>query len=385
MKIEPARRVRSLPPYLFAEIDRQKARLRKKGKDIIDLSVGDPDIEPPLFMIRALKKALTLPGVHRYPPYQGTTEFRETIARWYAKNLKVKIDPVKEVWSLIGSKEGIAHLTLALVNPGELVLVPDPCFPMYHSSILFAGGRAHSMPLRQENGFLPDLSAIKPSVARKAKLMFLNYPNNPTGAVATRRFYSDVVKFAKKYNIIVCQDSAYSEIYYGPRPVSFLEIPGAKEVGVETRSFTKMFNIAGWRVGWVAGRAEVVRAVGQLKTNLDSGLFVAFQKACCLALKEGNPAVRKICKVYQERRDILVDGLNSLGWKIKKPQATFYLWVEVPGDFTSIELCERLLNKHYISTMPGIGFGPQGEGYIRFALTQDKKRIKQAIERLKKF
>jgi LL-diaminopimelate aminotransferase len=381
-----ANRLKYLPPYLFAEIDRSKRRLLSQGRDLIDLSVGDPDLPPPAFLVSELKKALADPKMYHYPSYQGTAGFCRSISDWYRRHLKISISPENEIWSLIGSKEGLAHLVLALVNPGDIVLVPDPCFPMYRSSVRFAGGIIHSMPITQDNDYLPDLSLIKPSVARRTKLMLLNYPNNPTSAIATREFYQEAIRFAGKYGIIICQDAAYEDIYYGTRPISFLEVKGAKEVGVETRSFTKMLNIAGWRVGWLAGNERVVKATGQLKTNIDSGLFTAFQKACAVALQKGEPAIAKFRHIYQERRGVLVNGLQKLGWQVTIPQATFYLWVKIPSHKTSsIQFCKQLLEKCGIAVTPGVGFGVNGEGYIRLALTAPKQRLEQAITRLNKF
>lgn len=376
-------RLRLLPPYLFAELDRQKKEILNAGKDLIDLSVGDPDLPPPKFLVEELKKALEDPTVYRYPPYQGIPEFRQAISRWYENKFNIKIDPETEVWSLIGSKEGLVHLTLAVVNPGDIVLLPDPCFPPYRSGVIFAGGQIYSMPLKKENDFLPNLDSIKPSIANRARLMILNYPNNPTSAIATKQFFQEVVRFATKYGIIVCQDCAYGDIYYQTRPISFLEIPGAKEIGVEARSFTKSFNVAGWRIGWLAGNAEVVQAAGTLKTNLDSGVFIAFQKACAVALDKGDQSIEELRETYRRRKDILVNGLLELDWEIYPPQATFYLWTKIPKRTSSIKFSQHLLNNYYIATIPGIGFGKFGEGYIRFALTIPEERLKEAIDRLK--
>jgi len=381
-----AQRVRNLPPYIFEEIDRIKYKLLAEGKDIIDLSVGDPDLMPPRFLINELIKHLSDQAVYRYPPYQGTTDFCRTIGDWYRRQLNVKIHPQKEVWSLIGSKEGIAHLVMALVNPGDIVLLPNPCFPMYRSSVILAGGQIEDMPLTKDNNWLPDLSAIKPSIARRAKLMLLNYPNNPTTAVASRAFYKELIRFAGKYGIIICQDAAYSDMYFGERPVSFLEMPGAKEVGVETRSFTKMFNVAGWRVGWLAGNQHVVKAVGQLKTNVDSGLFVAFQRACVTALKKGMPEVARLRRIYKERCAWLADTMQSLGWKVTRPEATFYLWVPVPPPYkNSMDFCRSLLKRCAVLATPGRGFGRYGEGYIRMSLTIRDEQLNKVIKRLSHF
>lgn len=386
MRFKPADRLKALPPYLFAEIDRAKEAIRRKGKDLIDLSVGDPDIMPPRLVINALQKAIKEPENHRYPSYQGLPEFTDSIARWYAKRHQVKLDPRKEIWSLLGSKEGIVHLSLAVVNPGNIVLVVDPCFPPLRSGIIFAGGIPHPMPLLKENNFLPDLNAIKPKIANKACLMILNYPNNPTGAVATRSFYQDVIRFAHKYNIIVCQDGAYSDIFFEQRPVSFLSLPGAKEIGIETGSFSKMFSVPGWRIGWAAGNTKVVKALGAFKTNLDSGAFIAIQKACITSLTKGETEIQKIRDTYRQRRDFFTAGLQKLGWSVTKPKATFYIWLPIPEQIArnSMQFSQYLLARFYISTTPGIGFGKSGEGYIRVALTVSNGRLLQALARLKK-
>jgi LL-diaminopimelate aminotransferase len=379
-----AHRLKALPPYLFAEIDRAKAKIIKQGKDLIDLSVGDPDLPPPRLVMNALKQAIQDPKNHRYPSYRGLPEFTTAIADWYNKNYRIKLDPANEVWSLLGSKEGIVHLALAVVNPGDIVLLPEPCFPALRSGIIFAGGIPHPMPLLKENGFLPDLDAIKPSIANKSKLMYLNYPNNPTGAVATKAFYEKVTRFAHKYNIIVCQDGAYSDIYFESKPVSFIALPGAKAIGIETGSFSKMFSIPGWRMGWVVGNPEIVRALGTFKTNLDSGAFIALQKACITVLAKGTGEIQKIRDIYRARRDLFVNGLRTLGWNVTKSTATFYVWLPIPKriSMNSMDFSQYLLDRIYISTTPGKGFGPSGEGYIRISLTLEEQRLKEALKRL---
>ncbi|MBI4713165.1 MAG: aminotransferase class I/II-fold pyridoxal phosphate-dependent enzyme, partial [Planctomycetes bacterium] len=313
MKDFVAGRLKHLPPYIFDALDHKRKAIQKQGKDLIDLSVGDPDIMPNRPLIQLLKSALDEPAVHRYPPYKGTEEMLQTIAGWYKKK-SAQVNSATEIWTLIGSKEGIAHLIWATVNPGDIVLVPDPCYPAYRSAIILAGGKIVSMPLHRQNGFLPNLSAIKPAIAKKAKLMMLNYPSNPTSADAPKEFYQDVVRFAKKYGIIVCQDAAYSEIYYDKPPVSFLSVPGAKEVGVEINSFSKTFSIAGWRMGWAAGNADIIKALGRVKTNIDSGAFVALQNALCQALKHPDKigGLAKIRQTYQKRRDIIIQGLREI-------------------------------------------------------------------------
>lgn len=385
MNIKPAERLGALPPYLFAEIDRAKNEIRAQGKDLIDLSVGDPDIKPPRLVINALIKAIKDPANHRYPSYQGLPEFTAAIARWYAQNYKVKLDPTNEIWSLLGSKEGIVHLSLAIVNPGDIVLIVDPCFPPLRSGVIFAGGIPYPMPLLKKNDFLPDLGAIKHKIANKTSLMILNFPNNPTGAVATKEFYKDVIRFAHKYNIIVCQDGAYSDIYFEEKPISFLSLPGAKEVGIETGSFSKMFSIPGWRMGWAAGNSKVIKALGAFKTNLDSGAFIALQKACITSLTKGKKIIRKIRNTYRQRRDLFIKGLEDFDWSITKPKATFYIWLPIPKRIArdSMQFSQFLLEHYYVATTPGIGFGKSGEGYVRIALTVSKERLTQALARIK--
>ncbi|MFA5793772.1 MAG: aminotransferase class I/II-fold pyridoxal phosphate-dependent enzyme [Candidatus Brocadiia bacterium] len=385
MKDILAKRVKALPPYFFEALDRKKQAIISKGKDLIDLSVGDPDLMPARPLIDALKSALDNPFVHRYPPYKGTRPFCQALANWY-KAKGVTVDPDKEIWSLIGSKEGFVHLIWAVVDPGDIVLTTDPCFPAYRSAIILSGGRIAAMPLKSENNFLPDLSAVKPDIARKTKLLLLNYPNNPTTADAPREFYQDVVRFAKKYNIIVCQDAAYSEMYFNQPPVSFLSIPGAKDIGIEINSFSKMFSIAGWRAGWAAGNRDIIKALGRIKTNIDSGLFTAIQKALTAGLKEPDKiaGAADIRKRYQLRRNIFIRGLKEMGFDPIIPDTTFYIWLPLPPGTSSMDFAGRLLSKAYVHTTPGIGFGPHGEGYLRISLTAPEERLKEAIARWKK-
>ena len=382
--INPAERLKKLPPYLFAEIDRLKREAKAKGKDIIDLGVGDPDIPTPAFIIEELYRAAKDPSNHRYALDAGMPVFREEIASWYEKRFGVKLDPQTEILPLIGSKEGIAHLPLAVINPGDVVLVPDPCYPPYKSGTWFAGGEVSLMPLEEENGFLPDFSQIDASALKAAKLMFLNYPNNPTAAVASVEFYQEAVEFARRHDLIIASDAAYSEMCYdGYKAPSLLNAKGGKDVGIEFHSLSKTFNMTGWRVGFAAGNAEIIKLLAKVKSNIDSGIFQAIQHAGLRALKDGDEAVRKNLAVYQERRDIIVDGLQKLGWKVNKPKATFYIWANVPAGYTSAELCTKLLKDAGIVVTPGNGFGANGEGYIRFAVTVPKERILEMLERIK--
>lgn len=385
MNFEFAERVKNLPPYLFATIDKMKQEALSKGVDLIDLSIGDPDIPTPEHIVEAMKKAVENPAHHRYPSYEGMLSFREAVANWYGRRFGVTLDPQKEVLSLVGSKEGIGHIPLAFVNPGDVVLVPSPGYPVYPVSTLFAGGEAFIMPLVEKNCFMPDFSAISEDVLMRAKLIFINYPNNPTSAVAPKGFYEEVIGLAQKYNIIVCHDAAYSEIYYdGKRPMSFMELEGAKEVGIEFHSLSKTYNMTGWRIGFAVGNRDVLAGLGKIKTNLDSGVFQAVQEASIVALRTGEETLSKIRNIYQSRRDALFEGLRSLGFDLVKPEATFYLWVNVPSNFDSSGFVTHLLEEAGVLGTPGNGFGASGEGYIRFALTVPVDRIKVAVERIRK-
>ncbi|MBI4848734.1 MAG: LL-diaminopimelate aminotransferase [Nitrospirae bacterium] len=385
ISIDLAKRVKGLPPYLFAAIDKMKQEALKKGIDVIDLSIGDPDIPTPKHIVQRMKKAVENPAHHRYPSYEGMLSFRQAVADWYKRRFNVKLDPKTEVLSLIGSKEGIGHIPLAFINPGDVVLVPSPGYPVYPVATLFADGKSHIMPLIEKNKYLPDLKAIPNDVLKKAKLMFINYPNNPTSAVADRNFYKSVIEFAAKNNILVCHDAAYSEVYYdGKKPMSFLQIPGAKDVGIEFHSLSKTYNMTGWRIGFAAGNANALAGLGKIKTNLDSGIFQAVQEAGIEALNTGEPVLEKIRDTYQERRDILYNGLKNLGLKVQKPRATFYLWAKVPKGFNSSGFVAHLLENAGVLGTPGNGFGAPGEGYIRFALTVPAKRMKEAVQRIGK-
>ncbi len=378
-------RIQSLPPYLFAELDRKKEEVRARGVDIIDLGVGDPDRPTPKFIVARMKREAAVPANHRYPSYEGLLAFRKAAAQWYKRRFGVSLDPSSEVVALIGSKEGIAHFPLAFVNPGDTVLVPDPGYPVYHIATMFAGGKSHFLPLRRENGFLPDLDAVPRSVLAKAKILFLNYPNNPTSAVADRAFYRKVLGLAEEHDLIVAHDVAYTEIYFdGNKPRSILEFPGAKNRCIEFHSLSKTYNMTGWRIGFAVGNAGLVSGLGKVKTNVDSGVFQAVQGAGIAALSEGDRSTEGIRRVYQERRDLLIPGLRALGLDPVFPQATFYVWIPVPKGYTSASFCAHLLENAGIVTTPGNGFGKSGEGYIRIALTKDKGRIREALGRIRK-
>jgi len=375
-----ADRLSSLPPYLFARIDAMKAEKARSGADIIDLGVGDPDLPTPPHVVEALCAAARDPANHHYPSYAGMPAFREAVAGWYGRRFGVELDPGTEVLALMGSKDGIAHVPEAFVNPGDVVLAPSPGYPVYRTSTLFAEGVLHELPLTAENGFLPDLDAIPADVARRAKLLFVNYPNNPTSAVAPPSFYDEVVAFAREHGIVVVSDNAYSEIAYdGYRAPSFLETDGAAEVGVEMHSLSKTYNMTGWRIGMAVGNPEILAGLGRVKTNVDSGVFDAVQRAGIAALEGSQDCVAAACRVYEERRDVLVNGLRSLGYDVAAPKATFYVWLPVED---SMAFAARLLDEAAIVATPGVGFGPHGEGYVRFALTRPVERIEEALARM---
>ncbi len=375
-----AQRIEHLPPYLFARIDEMKARKRAEGVDVIDLGVGDPDLPTPPHIVEALIDAAKNPDNHHYPSYLGMSAYRKAVAGWYKKRFGVSLDPETQVISLMGSKDGVAHLPEALVGPGDYVLVPSPGYPVYSTGALFAEGKAHEMPLTKENGFLPDLDAIPKDVAKKAKLMWINYPNNPTAAIAPPSFYQEIVEFAREHDIVVVSDNAYSEISFdGYKAPSFLETDGAEEVGIEMHSLSKTYNMTGWRIGMAVGNKEVIRGLGIVKTNIDSGVFNPVQYAAIAALEGPQDCVAEACKIYQERRDVLVSGLKKLGFDVTTPKATFYVWMNVPD---SISFAARMLDETGIVVTPGVGFGQSGEGYVRFAITRSVDRIKEAVARM---
>jgi LL-diaminopimelate aminotransferase len=383
--IASADRLNKLPPYLFQEIDRLKAELVAKGVDVINLGVGDPDLPTPGHIVKELAKAAKDPTNHQYPSYSGMSDFKQSVARWYKRRFGVELDANREVLTLIGSKEGIAHLPLAFINPGDLALIPSPAYPVYHISNMFAGGESYFMPLMREKGFLPDLRGIPADVARRAKLLFINYPNNPTGATAERDFFARVIDFAKEFDLIVCHDAAYTEMAFdGYKPMSFLEIPGAKDIGIEFHSLSKTYNMTGWRLGFAVGNAHVIEGLGQIKSNIDSGAFNAIQRAGITALEADQSCVLEMQKTYQGRRDALIGGLQKIGLSPETPKATFYVWCPTPAAYKSKDFTTLLLREAGIVTTPGSGFGDPGEGYVRMALTVSKQRIKEAVSRIRK-
>ncbi len=388
MKItfEPAKRVKELPPYLFLEIDRAKRAAREKGADIIDFGIGDPDLPTPQFVVDAFNQAVKDPSTHRYPLDAGRKEFRDAVAAWYQERFDVKLDPDSEILPLIGSKEGLTHLPLAFVNPGDRAFVPDPAYPAYTRAVAFAGGKSVAYPLLEKNRFLPDWKELEKMRPDGAKLFYFNYPNNPTGAVAGPDTFDKAVRFGKKHKILMCHDNAYSEVYFGhEKPASFLQAAGAKAVGLEFHSLSKTFNMTGWRLGFVAGNAEAISALAKIKSNIDSGVFSAIQLAGADALKRTAKFTGETNAMYAKRRNVLIAGLKSLGWNVQAPEATFYVWCRLPkGHTSSIEFSKFLLDKAHIVCTPGVGFGKYGEGYARFTLTVPEDRIKLAIERMKK-
>jgi LL-diaminopimelate aminotransferase len=377
-------RLGKLPPYLFAAIDAKKKAAIEKGADIISLGVGDPDLPTPPHIVAAGQKALAQAANHQYPFGAGLMSFRKAVAGWYKSRFKVDLDPASEVHALIGSKEGLTHLPLAFLNPGDTVLIPEPAYPAYHAAVILAGGVSHFVPLREELGFLPDLDAVPKDVLKKTKFLFLNYPGNPTAAVATRPFFEKVVALAREYGFFVAHDAPYSEMYYEAPPISFLEVPGAKEVGVEFHSCSKTYNMTGWRVGWVCGNAEIVRVLGKLKDNYDSGVFQAVQEAGTAALTGPQDCVAEMRKIYKERRDLFIPALRKMGYEVSTPPATFYVFARVPRGLKSADVAGRLLDEAHVVCTPGNGFGPTGEGYVRFALTVPVKRLGEAVSRLEK-
>lgn len=380
----PSDRLKKLPPYLFAEFERKRAALAQAGRDIINLGIGDPDQAPPKLLLDRMTSVLGEPLVHQYSPSQGIEEFRSAVCRWMKKRYGVALEN-RDVCMGIGSKELIAHMPLALTNPGDVVLLPEPGYPPYRSGTVFALAEPYVLPLRKANGFLPDLDAVPRDVANRARILYVNYPNNPTGAVATRDFYKRCVEFAQRYGAVVVSDEAYAELYYEQPPVSFLEVPGAKDVGVAVHSMTKTFSMAGWRMAWVCGNPQIVETLRSFKANVDSGQFMGFQKAVAAVLDHGTDDMMAIRDMYRKRRDVFVDGLNKLGWNVPKPPATFYVWFEVPQrGVSSMEFAERALEQANVIILPGAGFGAAAEGFLRVALTVPEDRLREAVERLGK-
>jgi LL-diaminopimelate aminotransferase len=377
-----ARRVENLPPYLFAELDRRIAEKRAAGTDVISLGVGDPDLPTPRHVVEALQEAAEDPSTHRYPSYYGLPALRTAVAGWYARRFGVRLDPDTEVQPLIGSKEGIAHLAWAFVDPGDEVLVPDPGYPVYEIGTRLAGGTPVPVPHTAEAGFLPELSAVRPS--DRAKLLWLGFPSNPTAAVAERPLFDEAVGFAREHGLLLAHDIAYSEITFdGYVAPSVLEVPGAKEVAVEFGSASKIFNMTGWRVGWAVGNPDAIRALATVKTNIDSGIFNAVQRATVAGLEGTMDHLGELRETYRRRRDLLVEALNDLGWDLKPPLGSFYVWFPTRDGTSSAEFAEMLLGRAGVVVAPGAGYGREGEGYVRASLTVADDRLEEAVARIR--
>jgi LL-diaminopimelate aminotransferase len=379
--IRPSVRLQRLPPYLFAELERKQRRLREEGKDVIDISIGDPDQPAPERVREALRRHLSAAEVDTYPTTHGTDEFRSAVCDWMNRRYHVSLSQ-SEVLLCVGSKEVIAHAPLALVDPGEAVLIPEPGYPPYRSGTIFALAEPFAMPLEPRNGFLPDLDAIPSDVRKRARILYVNYPNNPTGAVATREFYERVVDFAVRHDILVISDNAYGELYFDDPPISFLSVPGAIDVGIEIHSMTKTFNMAGWRIAWAAGNARIIELLRSFKANCDSGQFKAIQLATAEVLRNGSEDMARIRELYRERRDAFVGGMRASGWHVPSPAATFYVWFPTPDGAASAAVAERLLEEAHVVVTPGAGFGDHGEGFIRVALTEPVERLREAAARI---
>jgi LL-diaminopimelate aminotransferase len=382
MKINTSKIANSFQTGIFSELAKSKREKLAQGMDIIDLSVGSPDLPPPPFVMEELAKHILDPTQYGYT-LGGSDEFHDAVAHYYQHRFQVQLNANKEVLLLMGSQDGLVHLPMTFANPGDLILVPDPGYTAYEAGVNLAGAKLYPMPLRNENGFLPNLQEIPEEIAHQAKIMILNFPGNPVPVLADRSFFEEIVNFARMYNILVVHDFAYSELVFdGKRPISFLEIEGAKEVGVEFNSLSKSFNMAGCRIGYLAGHPEIVEILGRVKSNLDYGVFSPVQKAASLALTSGRQFLDDLAKVYERRRNVLVDGLTSLGWAIERPSATMFIWAEIPKGWTSREFTFQLLNKAGVVVTPGNAFGEHGEGYVRIGLVQSEANLQKAVERI---
>jgi LL-diaminopimelate aminotransferase len=382
--INPAERVQGLPPYVFARLDELKVRAREQGLDLIDLGMGNPGGPTPQPVVEAAKAAMQDPENHGYPPFEGTGNFRQAITQWYHRRYGVDLDPNSEALPLLGSKEGLTHLALAYINPGDLVLSPNPAYPAHFRGPLIAGGEVYHLPLTAEQDWLIDLGSIPDAVAERAKMLFFNYPSNPTGATAPREFFEEMVAFAHKYQILLVHDLCYAELAFdGYQPTSLLEVPGGKEIGVEFHTLSKTYNMAGWRVGFVVGNSQIIQGLRTLKTNLDYGLFAALQTAAETALNLPDTYLEDVQNRYRIRRDFLIDGLAELGWDIPKPKATMYVWVPCPPGMNSTDFALSVLQTTGVVVTPGNAFGSGGEGYVRVSLIADCDRLGEALRRLK--
>ncbi|MFC1478541.1 LL-diaminopimelate aminotransferase [Candidatus Margulisiibacteriota bacterium] len=376
-------RLKQIPPYLFEEIDRKKKEAIARGVDIISLGIGDPDQPTPAYIVESMQKAVADPANHDYPSSSGELDFRETVAGWYRSRFDVEVDPATEVTALIGSKEGLAHISLAYIDSGDIALVPSPSYPVYKMWTLMAGGEPYLLPLTAENKFIPDLRSIPQDVLNKAKLLYLNYPNNPTGAVVTVEFLKEAVEFAKANDLLIIYDNAYCDMVFNNYEApSILQIEGAKDVAIEFTSLSKSYNMTGWRIGMAAGSPSAVKALRVIKSNADSGQFKAVEKAAITAFNSSR-TISEQNDIYTRRRNILLEGLNSMGWQLEPPKATFYFWVPVPKGETSASFAGKLLDECGLVTVPGNGYGESGEGYVRMAITVSEERIAEAVKRMK--
>jgi len=381
-----SRRLDKLPPYLFVEINRKIAEKQARGEDVISFAIGDPDMPTPQHIIEKLCQAAHDPTNHRYPETAGLPELCQAIAQWYKKRFGVTLDSKKEVLPLIGSKEGVGHISFCFLDPGDIALVPDPGYPVYSMSTLLAGGEPYFLPLTEENNFLPNLEVIPEKIAKKAKLLWLNYPNNPTGAVADIAFFQKAVHFAKKYNLAICHDAPYTEVAFdGYQPPSLLQVPEAREVGIEFHSLSKTYNMTGWRIGMAVGNARMIDALFRFKSNLDSGIPQAIQQAAIKALTSSQDFIAKHNAIYQKRRDKLVKALNDIGLRVRPPKASFYIWARIPDGYTSVKFTTELLDRANVAVTPGTGYGKAGEGYIRLSLTLPDDRLDKGINQLLKW
>ncbi|MDJ0697296.1 aspartate aminotransferase [Mastigocoleus sp. MO_188.B34] len=382
--IAPAERIQKLPPYVFARLDELKAKAREQGLDLIDLGMGNPDGATPQPVVEAAIEALQNKGNHGYPPFEGTANFRRAITNWYHRRYDVKLDPDSEALPLLGSKEGLAHLAIAYINPGDLVLVPTPAYPAHFRGPVIAGGQVHNLVLKPDNGWLIDLASIPDEVAEKAKILYFNYPSNPTAATAPREFFEDIVAFARKYEILLVHDLCYAELAFdGYQPTSLLEIPGAKDISVEFHTMSKTYNMAGWRVGFVVGNRHIIQGLRTLKTNLDYGIFAALQTAAETALQLPDSYLQQVQQRYRTRRDFLIKGLADLGWQIPKTKATMYIWVPCPAKIGSTDFALDVLQQTGVVVTPGNAFGVGGEGYVRISLIAECERLGEALHRFK--
>jgi len=378
-----AKRLERLPPYLFVDINQKIAEKQAKGEDIISFAIGDPDLPTPSHIIEYMCQAAHDPANHRYPETAGLPELRQAIAEWYKKRFEVVLDPDREVLPLIGSKEGIGHMALCFIQPGDIALVPDPGYPVFSRGTIMAGGEPYFMPLKEENDFLPDFEAIPNQIADKAKLMWLNYPNNPTGATAGVDFFERAVHFARQHNLAICHDAPYTEVFFDDhKPPSFMQVPGAKKVSVEFHSLSKTYHMTGWRIGMVVGNAEMLDALFRVKSNLDSGIPQAIQQAAIRALLGPQDCIIEHNAIFKWRRDKLIKALVEIGLKPRTPKATFYIWTKVPQGYSSVDFTKKLLDEANVAVTPGVGYGKEGEGYIRFSLTISDSSLEEGIKRL---